>query len=418
MLLLSVHISESCKISDPNFVEEFEEITVLDHHVSDGVDEESEETDTSQINYLDHDDGNHNNDDDDEKPSAEQLLLLSSSEPSSTSSSSSVIRLQVYQDDSEIPNLYIITPKDNCDCCLQINQDTWIDIEHVIFLIASALFKSDLGIEERGAKLICKDPTVFKVTNIKLKNNSGVLKLAYVIAMEAITAIAYRIQSYNFCISTETESIRHVLNRILLNYDGLIKNNNGDNNDDLWDFVRLISTAKYPIDIEKVVVNSGEGLYLNDKKDEIVRWEKLIYIKHKELLELKRRYNLLRQEIDVLKESLTLESDVQVITKILSKYLESDAIKFFEIQMKAAGKKGGAYRWSNQDKLFALGILYKNPSEYNVLTQRYPLPTVKTLNKFVATIKKSEESDNLMELIMPVVNNDDTEDGSMVKKEN
>lgn len=104
----------------------------------------------------------------------------------------------------------------------------------------------------------------------------------------------------------------------------------------------------------------------------------------------KAKQKLLEGESRQVSCSTSLKVDEQVVEGILSKYLEWDAVQFFTSQMKVASKRNNHYRWKDDDKLFALDLLRKAPTEYSILFQKFSLPSDKTLEKFVQKIQNNK----------------------------
>lgn len=86
----------------------------------------------------------------------------------------------------------------------------------------------------------------------------------------------------------------------------------------------------------------------------------------------------------------SVKTDEEVVEGILSKYLEWEAVQFFISQMKVAGKTHTQYRWKDDDKLFALNLLRKSPTEYSILFQKFVLPSDKTIEKFVQKLQNNK----------------------------
>ncbi|XP_065222130.1 mucin-2-like [Planococcus citri] len=134
--------------------------------------------------------------------------------------------------------------------------------------------------------------------------------------------------------------------------------------------------------------------YVELQRKRISKCEANILQKEREINGLKKKIQSLKKRLNSVKDPRDTKTDEQLAEEILSKYIDSDGIQFFIGQMKIAGKTYTQFRWSEDDKLFALGLLYRNPVEYNVLFQKYTLPSDKTLNKFVNRVKKSEMEDD------------------------
>ncbi|XP_065211648.1 mucin-2-like [Planococcus citri] len=130
--------------------------------------------------------------------------------------------------------------------------------------------------------------------------------------------------------------------------------------------------------------------YFQQQRKQISKSEANILQKEREINGLKKKIQSLKKRLNSVKDPSDTKTDEQLVEEILSKYIDSNGIQFFIGQMKIAGKTCTQFRWSEDDKLFALGLLYKNPVEYNVLYQKYTLPSDKTLNKFVNKVKKAE----------------------------
>lgn len=129
---------------------------------------------------------------------------------------------------------------------------------------------------------------------------------------------------------------------------------------------------------------------LANQRTQIRTLEQNIIKKEREILALRKKIPALKKRCLAAKKTADTKSDEQLVEEILKKYLDNDAVQFFLGQMKMSGKSFTQFRWTEEDKLFALGLLYRNPIEYNVLVQRFTLPSDKTLNKFVSRIKRAE----------------------------
>lgn len=68
---------------------------------------------------------------------------------------------------------------------------------------------------------------------------------------------------------------------------------------------------------------------------------------------------------------------------IASKYLKKDALQFFISQIKTAKESQYGFRWSDENKLFALTLLYRSSKGYKFLEEHFLLPSVRTLQKFI-----------------------------------
>lgn len=132
--------------------------------------------------------------------------------------------------------------------------------------------------------------------------------------------------------------------------------------------------------------------HVENQKNEIQILEKNILRKEREILSYKKKIQLLKKRYTAVKNPCDTKSDEQLIEEILNKYLDQNAVQFFVGQMKVSGKTYTQFRWSEEDKLFALGLLYKNPVEYHILFQKFTLPSDKTLSKFVSKVKKAEQA--------------------------
>lgn len=133
--------------------------------------------------------------------------------------------------------------------------------------------------------------------------------------------------------------------------------------------------------------------YIYEQEKEIEALEENILQKERDINNLKKKISYLKKRLSAVKSPHDMKTDEQLVEEILSKYIDTDGVQFFVGQMKVSGKTYTQFRWSEEDKLFALSLLYKNPMEYNILFQRYTLPSDKTLNKFVQRIKKAEMND-------------------------
>lgn len=134
---------------------------------------------------------------------------------------------------------------------------------------------------------------------------------------------------------------------------------------------------------------------LANQRAQIRTLEQNIIKKEYEILEMRKKLLTLKKRCLAAKKTADSKPDEQLTEDILKKYFDNDAVQFFVGQMKMAGKTFTQFRWSEEDKLFALGLLYRNPVEYNILVQRFTLPSDKTLNKFVSRIKKAEMDANV-----------------------
>lgn len=132
--------------------------------------------------------------------------------------------------------------------------------------------------------------------------------------------------------------------------------------------------------------------HVENQKNEIQILEKNILRKEREILSYKKKIQLLKKRYTAVKNPCDTKSDEQLVEEILNKYLDQNAVQFFVGQMKVSGKTYTQFRWSEEDKLFALGLLYKNPVEYHILFQKFTLPSDKTLSKFVSKVKKAEQA--------------------------
>lgn len=129
---------------------------------------------------------------------------------------------------------------------------------------------------------------------------------------------------------------------------------------------------------------------LANQRYEIRSLEQKIIKKERDILALRKKIPVLRKRCSAAKKTSNSKSDEQLVEEILKKYFDNDAVHLFVGQMKVAGKTFTQFRWTEEDKLFALSLLYRNPVEYNMLVQKFTLPSDKTLHKFVARIKNAE----------------------------
>lgn len=134
---------------------------------------------------------------------------------------------------------------------------------------------------------------------------------------------------------------------------------------------------------------------LATQRTQIRTLEQNIIKKERDILTLRKKIPALKKRCLAAKKTADSKPDEQLVEDILKKYLDNDAVQFFVGQMKMSGKTFTQFRWTEEDKLFALGLLYRNPVEYNVLVQRFTLPSDKTLNKFVSRIKRAEMDANV-----------------------
>ncbi len=131
---------------------------------------------------------------------------------------------------------------------------------------------------------------------------------------------------------------------------------------------------------------------VENQRSEIQMLEKNIMKIEREIGALRKRILWLKKRRLAVKHPIDTNADERTLEALLRKYLEADAMQFFIAQVKVSGKAYTQFRWTEDDKLFALGLLYKNPAEYNLLCRKYDLPSDKTLTKFVAAVKKAELS--------------------------
>jgi catabolite regulation protein CreA len=80
--------------------------------------------------------------------------------------------------------------------------------------------------------------------------------------------------------------------------------------------------------------------------------------------------------------------------------LPSTAKQFITSQIRAMSVSSFGMRWSNEDKLLALGLYYKSPSAYRFMRRTFRLPTERTLQKYISgfNVTTGFESDYMLAL--------------------
>ena len=109
--------------------------------------------------------------------------------------------------------------------------------------------------------------------------------------------------------------------------------------------------------------------------------------------ELKRKNQCLRTRLSRMKRKLITKSRHQTrcdklkeAIKSVSAVLTGSARDFFITQIKMSSRNKYGYRWSDEDKAFALTVYHASPKCYRLLAKRFALPSVSLLRRTMAKI--------------------------------
>ncbi|XP_065219943.1 uncharacterized protein LOC135845369 [Planococcus citri] len=260
-------------------------------------------------------------------------------------------KLKVEKNGTVVPNFYIIaTNRDLDDQSRKISSMKSVDIvslvKEIIHMIKTCVYREVDDIE-----IICDSPAIFLIKYVRVKNWDSSMNSVYVVTSEYLLPYLCKIRA-----AEEQEKNSKLIAVKLVKDEGKRKSNT--------------KQALQAVKRQKLE---------NDLDDESFRY----------------RANAIR-ELDPLNDSSivpNLSTEEGIVESILTKYLEQEAVDFFLSQMRSSVKYCSRFRWSDRDKLFALGLLRKNPTEYSILNDHYCLPSDKTLDKFMKQLQTDRIDD-------------------------
>lgn len=233
-----------------------------------------------------------------------------------------------------VPNFYIMATK--CETN-EKEKVTEMDSTGIVNLVKDIIHMIKIGIYRKVeyVEVICDSPAIFLIKYIKVKHWDSVMNAVYVVTSEYLLPYLCKIRAAE-------EEEEKAEQRIIRN-----------------------------------VVSAGtkrkrKQASLDAKKGKV------------------EKPKLIKLENEANNSKISTKTDEEIVEGILSKYLEKEAVQFFMSQMKVGNKTYNQYRWKNEDKIFALNLLRKNPTEYCILFQKFTLPSDKTLEKFVHKIQNGK----------------------------
>ena len=94
------------------------------------------------------------------------------------------------------------------------------------------------------------------------------------------------------------------------------------------------------------------------------------------------------KKIKVISSKVVKPRKDDVIAKV-GQYLSGNQLRFVASQIRMAGRKAKGFRWTKQDKTFALQLYHSSPKCYRLLRKVFSLPSIKTLGLLLRQINMS-----------------------------
>jgi len=150
------------------------------------------------------------------------------------------------------------------------------------------------------------------------------------------------------------------------------------------------------------VVNTGTNGQLNKPKYSQleIQLKKKVQQLQSRCWKLEKTVKKLRLKIPPkVSESVIQLGAVDAIVRDAKQFLTPFQLALFKSQMLASERKKRGYRWSVEEKLFALQLYRKSAAAYIFVSQHFALPTLSTLRSFegAASIKMSTDQEMLEE---------------------
>ena len=96
---------------------------------------------------------------------------------------------------------------------------------------------------------------------------------------------------------------------------------------------------------------------------------------------LRTKISRLRMHLKTPSKKVTRAQNVKNAISSVSDLLSGNVKEFFITQLKMSGRSRYGYRWTEQDKAFALTIFHSSPKCYRLLAKSFALPSVSMLKK-------------------------------------
>lgn len=261
-------------------------------------------------------------------------------------------QLKVEKNGTVVPNFYLIaTNRDLDDKSRKIISMKSVDIvsliKEIIHMIKTCVYREVDDIE-----IICDSPAIFLIKYVNVKNWDSSMNSVYVVTSEYLLPYLCKIRA-----AEEQEKKAKLIAVKIIKDDNKKKTKQTS--------ASLQATKRLKVEQQ-----------LNDKSY---------------------RYKAMSDPLSNLSNVPCAISDEEVVDNILSKYLEPEAVDFFLSQMKTTGKQSNRFRWSDREKLFALSLIRRNPTEYSILYENYSLPSDKAIDKFLKEIQTEKIDDITIE---------------------
>lgn len=267
-------------------------------------------------------------------------------------------QLKVEKNGAVVPNFYIMATyrepdNENRKISAMTSTDIVNLVKDVVHMIKIGVYRKVNDID-----IICDSPAIFLIKYVSVKNWNSNMNAVYVVTSEYLLPYLCKIRAAE-------EQEENAKKRIHVSLTSRATSKHG-------------ATAVGP-------KRKGKKMEVSDEVKKARSEEP------SQQVQIKEEDNVEENEVNSVDEPV---NDEDIVQQVLSKYLEPEAVLFFLTQMKVSGRNFSRYRWSDEDKLFALNLLRNNATEYSVLYQKYMLPSDKTLEKFMKRLQ-NDQIDNI-----------------------